>query len=100
MSFCWHALCSSACNGAQGCTPRVETLQQPKRPMGRGKPFGRMGAGGAGNYPPKRKTRRGEDPDYIGEWSGLCFWGVCRATHIAFVPFSRRDRSLSLGRAW
>jgi hypothetical protein len=34
--------------------------------MGRGKPYGRMGAISAGGYPPKRKTRRGEDPDYAG----------------------------------
>lgn len=42
-------------------------LQGAKRPMGRGKPYGRMGAISAGGYPPKRKTRRGEDPDYAGD---------------------------------
>lgn len=41
--------------------------QGAKRPLGRGKPYGRMGAISAGGYPPKRKTRRGEDPDYAGQ---------------------------------
>jgi hypothetical protein len=44
----------------------ILALQGAKRPMGRGKPYGRMGAISAGGYPPKRKTRRGEDPDYAG----------------------------------
>ena len=61
-------LCKHACSTSRlAATDALYcVLQGAKRPMGRGKPYGRMGAISAGGYPPKRKTRRGEDPDYAG----------------------------------
>ncbi len=46
---------------------RIGSCLQPKRPMGRGKPFGRsVTSAAASNFAPKRKSRRGEDADYAG----------------------------------